>query len=211
MPKSDPTVVTGEIVEQPKMAVQVYDDENWYLDKDVDNIEGYDLVKDEALFALVGVPFRITKFTFHEGKQQPGCAWRNDFVSAELRVFPLAFIEANMARIISRRTSDLILDRQAIAAPNEFLVINNGGTGFYRQVTEYLDAKGIIEIGGNMPWVGGKNQCRYDLPRSEWTSGEEVATEGIDVKFNCVRGLRYSDYTNEYTGDQDRAITWYIA
>lgn len=187
---------------------------DWWNDADADAVEGFDLIKDAALFSLVGVPFRITKLTFHDGIQQDGCAYRNDFASAELRVAPYHLGgKPALDRIMSRRTGKLIGDKEGIPLPDEFLVINDGSTGAYRQFVQYLEAKGLIELPEHTAdeEVGGKNESVYDLPRSEWVSGAETATAGIEVKLNCPRGLRYSDYDNTFGPKGERAITWYLA
>lgn len=194
----------------------------WW-DEEADVVEGYDFIKDAALFSLVGVPFRIFTLTFRAGIQQKGCEWRNDYVSAELRVAPEPIILRQIDRILSRRTDDLILDAKAIPAPGEQLGINNGSTGFYRQCVQYLEAKGLITLPEDLPTTGAKNECRYDLPASKFILSEEDATnpevrfdsEGnqvtiFQVALNCMRGLRYSKYDNEFT-DSDGAMTWYIA
>lgn len=175
-----------------------------------DEVEGYDLIRDEAMFELVGVPFAIFKLQYREGIQRKGVPWRDDYVSIQLRVAPAKVLANSLDRITSRRRGDLVKDKQAIAKPGEELIINDGSTGLYRQVTQYLCAKQIIDVGDAFPETGEKGECRYDLPRSEWLVGAEQATEGIPVRLRCSRGLRYSEYTNDYTGDK-KAVTWYLA
>lgn len=193
----------------------------WFME-DADEVEGFDLVKEDALFSLVGVPFRITRLVYRPGIQQKGIAWRNDYVSAELRVFPDAVLLRDLDRILSRRTGDLIRDPKAIPTGGEQLVINDGSTGFYRQSVIYLEGKELITVPSALPAEGGKNECRYDLPASEWEISEDDPRVGIipgpddstifafAVKLNCSRGLRYSDYDNP-TGSADKAVTFYIA
>jgi hypothetical protein len=196
----------------------------WWAEE-ADQVEGYDFIKDAALFSLVGVPFRIFTLTFRAGVQQKGCAWRNDYVSAELRVAPEPIIVRQFDRIMSRRTGDLILDPRAIPTPGEELGINNGSTGVYRQIVQYIEAKELITVPDDLPIDGEKNECRYDYPASKFTISDDAIRDGtaevrfspdgeqvtvFRVKLDCLRGLRYSDYSNEYTGD-DKAITWYIA
>lgn len=196
----------------------------WWTEE-ADEVEGYDFIKDAALFSLVGVPFRIFNLTFRAGIQQKGTEWRNDYISAELRVAPEPIIVRQWARILSRRTDDLILDKNAIPAPGEQLGVNNGSTGFYRQCVQYLEAKELIVLPDDLPVVGKKNECRYDLPASKFEiSGDAIVSDKARVMFspdgdqvtvfevalNCMRGLRYSKYENEFT-DSDGAITWYIA
>jgi hypothetical protein len=198
--------------------------DSWWSEE-ADDVEGYDLVKDKALFALVGVPFRIFTITYRAGIQQKGIEWKNDYASAELRVAPGIVLARQIDRIMSRRTGKLITDARAIADPGEQLVVNDGSTGFYRQCSQYLEAKGIITVPDTLPADGGKNECRYDLPASYFVISDDAIRDGtaevrfgldgeqitvFRVELRCSRGLRYSDYKNEFT-DDDGAITWYIA
>jgi hypothetical protein len=79
----------------------------------------------------------------------------------------------------------------------------------YRQVVQYLAAKELISLPVGDE-EGEKGDTIYDLPRSQWLAGADKATEGIGIKLRCSRGLRFSVYSNEYTGDE-QARTWYIA
>ena len=198
--------------------------DSWW-DEEADDVSGHDLIKEKALFSLVGVPFRIDTLTYRVGIQQKGCEWRNDYVSAELRVAPADIIARQWDRIMSRRSGKLITDVRAIADPAEQLIVNDGSTGFYRQSVEYLEAKELITLPDDLPQDGGKNECRYDLPSSMFTLSAKAQQDGLvearftpegdhvvvfRVALRCSRGLRYSDYKNEFT-DDDGAITWYIA
>jgi hypothetical protein len=200
-------------------------DQDAWWSAESDEIEGYDFIKEDALYSLVGVPFRIFSLTFRPGIQQKGCAFRNDYLSAEVRIAPEPVLIRNLNRILSRRTGNLILDPRALPAPGEQLGINNGGTGFYRQCVQYLEAKGFILLPEDLPKDGKKNECRYDLPASMFTLSDDAIRAGtVETRFtadeeqvtqflislNCMRGLRYSHYENEST-DSDGATTWYIA
>jgi hypothetical protein len=179
----------------------------WWSDPNTDEVEGYDLVKEDALLSLVGVPFMITSVTFRDGIQSKERPYRDDYVSLELTVAPPAVLTETADRIASRRkTYDLPLIGMARA--EEQLVINDGSTGIYRQITQYLSAKGLILLPPGEE-EGEKGETVYDLPRSNWESGADEATSGIDIKLRCSRGLRFSDYDNPY--GPDKARTWYIA
>jgi hypothetical protein len=95
----------------------------------------------------------------------------------------------------------------------------------YRQIVEYLAGKEMITLPDDLPTEGPKNECRYDLPASMFNIADEAVREGnAEVHFdgdglqvttfrfalNCMRGLRYSHYENEFT-DADGATTFYIA
>lgn len=179
--------------------------ESWW-DEEADEVEGYDLLKDEALRSLVGVPFRITNVTFREGTQRQGAPYRDDYVSCELTVAPGEVFRSTADRILSRRAT-YKLGPLGMAQPEEQLVINDGSTGVYRQIMEYLrDSKLIVLPDGDDE--GGKGESVLDLPRSQWVSGADAATEGFDLRLKCSRGLRFSEYENEYTKE---GLTWYIA
>lgn len=181
----------------------------WWSDKDADDVEGYDLLKDAALFQLVGVPFMGTKVIFREGVLRKGNDYRDDYASLELRVAPESIIKASLVRIVTRRNAHKIPSESLMAEPDEQLVLNDGSTGIYRQIVQYLVMKGHVTLPEG-PEEGEKGDSIYDLPRSQWLTGAEQASEGIDIKLKCSRGLRFSEYKNEYTGDEE-ARTWYIA
>ena len=182
--------------------------DGWWADPEADEVEGSDLLKDAALFELVGVPFRGTKVIFRDGIQRKGSPYRDDYASLELIVAPASVIARDATRIETRRKS-AGLALVGMAHSDEQLVINDGSTGIYRQIVQYLAAKGHIVLpDGNEE--GEKGETIYDLPRSQWFAGAQAATDGIEIKLNCSRGLRFSVYSNEYTGE-DTARTWYIA
>jgi hypothetical protein len=181
----------------------------WWSDPNADDVDGSDFLKDVALMELVGVPFLAYRVTFRDGIQRKGAPFRDDYVSIEVHVAPEPIMRNDAARIISRRVSAKIPADSPAARPNELLGVNDGSTGLYRQIVQYLAAKGTIELPAG-PTVGEKGDTIYDLPRSAWVSGAEVATEGIAITLRCSRGLRFSEYKNDYTGDES-ARTWYIA
>src|SRR5690348_8217414 len=57
--------------------------------RDADQVLGHDLAKDEVLDALVGVPFLITRMTFHPGE----AGQREAYVSCELQLAPRPELE----------------------------------------------------------------------------------------------------------------------
>jgi len=175
---------------------------DWWTEP-ADEIDGHELVKDAALFALVGVPFIITRATYHAGIQRKGVTHQDDYVSLELRVAPAGHIASRMA------AGRLSADAAAKIVPGEQLVINDGSTGIYRQVTQYLALKGLITLPPGAE-EGEKGETVWDLPRSLWDAGAEDATKGIPIALRCSRGLRVSEYDNP-TGGDAKARTWYLA
>jgi hypothetical protein len=182
----------------------------WWDAVDADEVDGHDLLKDAALFQIVGVPFMASRVIFRDGIQRKGVDYRDDFVSVELRVAPQTVIDATRDRIISRRRSAKIADTEPIADGGESLVINDGSTGLYRQIMQYLAAKELIVLPEGLH-EGDKGNTIYDLPRSQWIDGAEAATEGFDIALKCARGLRFSEYPSEYLPEGEMARTWYLA
>jgi hypothetical protein len=184
----------------------------WWDETDADEVDGFDLLKDAALFQLVGVPFMGFRVVFRDGIQRKGNEYRDDFASLELRTAPLAVMQRDMSRIMSRRVANKI-DEAAlmnIVQPEESLVVNDGSTGLYRQIVQYLAAKELIKLPVGQE-VGEKGETIFDLPRSQWLEGAEAATEGIDIQLRCARGLRFSEYPSEYLPEGEMARTWYLA
>lgn len=182
---------------------------NWWAEAEADEVEGYDLIRDQALLEVVGVPFMVFNAVYRDGVQRKESPYQDDYVSIEFRVAPYNVLAPNLIRINSRRAGyDLSpLDQEdLISLSEEQLVLNDGSTGVYRQITQYLDAKGLITLPDG-PKVGEKGGCIYDLPRSQWLDGDVEATEGIRFELRCMRGLRFSDYETPY----GEARTWYIA
>jgi hypothetical protein len=186
--------------------------DQWW-DEESDDVAGNDLLRDEALKDLVGVPFKGLLAVYREGVQRKGVEYRDDYVSLELRVAPAIIVLRDLARIQTRRRSYEVpglTNQQVGSLPGQQLVINDGSTGIYRQITEYLAAKELITLpDGAMQ--GEKGECIFDLPRSAWVTGSEAATSGIPIRLNCGRGLRFSEYSNEYLAPGETATTWYIA
>jgi len=158
-----------------------------------DEVLGHDLLTGEAADKLVGVPFVITKATFHDGLQRKDVAYRDDYVSCEVVVAP--------EHIIAQRHSRGRLDVAEISVdPGEHIVFNDGSTGVYRQVVQYLEAKGLIRLPEG-PDAGGKGESKFDLPRSQWVDGDEEGTAGFNIRLFAPRGLRVSEYANDFTQD----------
>lgn len=165
-----------------------------------DEVLGHELLSGEAQDKLIGVPFVITKVIFREGVQRKGAPYRDDYVTCEAVVAP--------EDVFKNRADRGRLDLSAISVdPGEHIVFNDGSTGIYRQIVQYLHAKGCIKVPDG-PDAGGKGDSRFDLPRSEWDDGDEAGTHGIEIRLFAPRGLRYSTYSNEYTED---GKTRYIA
>jgi hypothetical protein len=174
--------------------------------RDVDQVTGHDLAKDEVLDCLVGVPFLVTKMTFNAGD----AGKRENYVSCAAQLAPRAEMERRRVNV-----SMLPFD------PGDLVVFNDGSTGIYRQCVAYLHQRGFITLPdpvmprGEGPRWNDKEKvmvyvCSYDLPASQWTdfrsgevrwspSGAGVFT--INVRLLAKRGIRISEYQNDWTQD----------
>lgn len=174
-------------------------------------VQGNQLVKEELADELVGIPFLITKVTFRRGMKDSENKNRwMAYVSCEAVIADKEYL--------SRRKVNLD-DRPFL--PSDHIVLNDGSTGIYRQVVAVLESTGYIVLPDG-PVQGSKGQSRYDAPPSEWTAvnvgmtemGEVgSANEGFlvytaDVRIFAPRGLRLSNYSNDYSAE---AKTRYLA
>ena len=177
-----------------------------------DQVEGNELVKDEILRELEGVPFLITHVTF-----------RPSFPSQKNKELWLAYVSceaviADEAYLASHRKMKN-LDGKPFG-PGEHIVFNDGSTGIYRQIVDYLDTKGYI-VAPQGKKEGPKEESRFDSPPSEWEDVNYGDTRfpvnggppgfveyAAEIRLLCPRGLRTSDYQNDFTND---GTTHYIA
>jgi hypothetical protein len=179
------------------------------FDETADEIQGNDLLKDQILRDLEGVPFGITRLTFRRGA-----------ASRKTKGMHLAYVSvegviADKEYLASRKRS---LDDTPFR-PGDHIIFNDGSSGVYRQLVQYLEGKGYIVLPDSLPKDGPKEECRYDLPPSKWIEinagtnyfdmDADFMVYAVDVRLMCPRGLRNSDYTNEYA--PDGATTHYLA
>jgi len=206
-------------------AVDSWDD----LVNSADVILGYDLAKDELADELVGLPFMVTRMQFRPGVNRP-TGQRDDkgkpvvkqgaYVTLSCVLAP----EFNLTRInLARKASNLpaMLTLEALPfSPGDHVVLNDGSTGLYRQSVEYLHAKGMIGLPDPVVPVGPMGMCSYDLIPAEWTAintgdahytDEEFLVYDVQVRLFAKRGLRLSDYENEFTAPGETARTRYFA
>lgn len=186
-------------------------------------IETPELVKDDDLKALVGVPLIVSRMTFRRGISRKGKANYSDdhpydaYVSLECKLHP----SPDLNRINSKRRQNRLEPLESIEKmlfePGSVAVINNGGTGIYRQAVAYLATRELITLPENLPLTGEKGTTALDLSPGEW---EDISVTGVstydDDGFQCAEfatvlaaksGLQPSTYQWE---DQD-ATTWYLA
>lgn len=165
---------------------------------------------------LIGVPFIALRLTYRPGGFiSPVTNEAGHYVSIDLMVGP----EREIAKGIRRGR----ITEPCDVEPGELLVINEGGTGVYRQTVEFLETKGWIILPDG-PKNGAYSESRYDTPLDKWRypdaspvevrfdiNGDPIAT--ADIRLECPRGLRASEYDNPSAkpGTNAKAITRYIA
>lgn len=196
----------------------VFPDDNDYAVMSYDELMGMEtfrvsgftiLSKDE----LIGVPHIITKVTYW----QP-LAGRIGHATCEATLASPEYL----SRAIGRgwipnvsNVSDLRIE------PNERIVYNDGSTGIRRQLTQLFHHRGAIDVGHE----DVQDDSRFDTPWPDWESFTETRRQSAaagDVP--CVskvlvstsadreavykplilradRGLRVSEYANEFTDD----------
>lgn len=190
------------VVMVPPMPTETVRDTAWdNLTADAIEISGGDL---ERADSLIGVPFCITGVKF----------WRGDYARSDIKgkngdvaaVYLVVGPEHELARGIRRGRIEMPLNVEA----GEVLVINEAGTGMYRQLVQILESMGKIILPEG-PGEGAYGASRFDTPIDQWNFPDDIAGQGVtakwgdsptidvQVKILCPRGLRASDYENEHT------------
>lgn len=170
------------------------------LTSDALEISGGDLERGDS---LVGVPLCITGLKF----------WRGDYVRSDIpgkngdvvAIYLVVGPESEIARGLRRGRIEMPISVEA----GEVLVINEAGTGMYRQLVAILENQGMITLPDG-PGEGHYGESRFDTPIDMWeypdrehgsysitNAGEPTAN--FTVKILCPRGLRISEYENEHT------------
>ena len=136
---------------------------------------------------------------------------------AELEGVPLVIGNEKWLR---RRRIDLDTFR---FFPEETVIINDGSTGIRRQVTEFLQVQGFIKVAeaDQLKSGGKRGESSFDLNPGDWAEiihGDVTINDNgfAQYEFNfepgqglfCVRGLRSSEYSNDYTKE---GVTWYLS
>lgn len=207
MAKQSPAIPEPELPEIPRYNPANYDGEQGWeaLAQEADDVLGYDQAKDELFDALEGVPFIITRLTFRPGIVRPDGS-QGYFAWAETVIAP--------KNVLERRRVDL---SRLPFEPLDHVGWVDGSTGIYRQLVSYLEAKKFIVLPEG-PADGKMGESRFDVPITEWTdirSGDLRFTATgdaiyiVDIRLNCKRGIRRSEYQNDYT--ETGSVTRYIA
>ena len=212
MPDASNTVSreTGELVSRETAEpVDRYRGEDYEtLQTQADTVFGAELEEGNQ---VLGVPFIIVMLTYRPGDNLNAITnTYPDYVSIDL----IVGTEKEIAKGIRRGR----IKEPCELEPGEHLVINEGGTGVYRQTVEYLEHKGWITLPDG-PKNGAYGESRFDTPVEKWEypdgspvemrfTSEGKATASVDVRLECPRGLRISEYDNAYAKG---AATRYIA
>jgi hypothetical protein len=179
------------------------------ITRDADEVFGADLEKGNQ---LIGVPMCIIRATFRQGDYMSAKidnkGW---YVSLDTIIAPQTEIDRAIRR-------GRIPEENTVPEPGEHLIFNEGGTGVYRQVVEYLAAKNRIQIKSDLPETGAYGESRYDVLPPEWDYPEHGQYDlrfdpdgnpvvSFEIRLLCPRGLRSSEYENEYT---KQGVTRYL-
>jgi hypothetical protein len=155
---------------------------------------------------LAGVPFVITGIALRPGDfANPATKEKGYYVSMEI----VTGDEAEFAKARKRKR----IPEDSSVDPGERLVFNDGSTGIYRQIVGLMEGLGWIKLPDG-PEGGPRGESRLDTPVSEWEFADPAAT-GVEVRFDadgqpvviapvrvhCERGIRVSQYENDYTKD----------
>jgi hypothetical protein len=200
--------MSSEIAEV-EQEIQPYNGESWdTLNDQADVVSGSDQVAGDA---LIGVPFIIVEITLREGDFPHG-RFKNDKLIPETgcgKKHPYAYLtavvadEAELTRAVKRGR---LKDDALAVDPGEVLGFIEAGTGVYRQIIKYLHAQAYLTIPEG-PDDGAFGETRWDTLPESWDflrgevkfdpDGQPVWTAALRFKF--PRGLRVSEYSNEYT------------
>ena len=178
-------------------------------------IDSGELVENENLGKLEKVPFIITALDFRKGDiVQKGATEPNCYVSVTATIADEKTL--NKLHKFGRINVDDIP-----FMPEEGIVFNDGSTGVKRMLTEFLHGQGYIRVTAPETLVlgGASGASSFDLPPHQWDEvfrgqltfdedGFGLYSVTLDQPLHCRRGLRPSNYSNEYAKD---ATTWYLA
>ena len=196
--------MTTEIDKPAPAAFPEYQgNENWAeLSTGAITTKGADLLTADE---LVGVPFVVTGIALRPGDfMNPQTKEKGYFTSLEI----VTGDEAAFAKARKRKR----IPEDSSVEPGERLVFNDGSTGIYRQIVGLMEGLGWITLPDG-PEGGPRGESRLDTPIADWEFNPAAST--VDVRFDndgqpvvtapvrilCQRGIRISEYENDYTKD----------
>lgn len=179
-------------------------------------VDSGELIKNEDLGRLFKVPFVITAVAYRKGDiVQKGETEPGAYVSITATIAD----EPTLLKL--HKFGRINLDELPFM-PEESIVFNDGSTGVKRQITEFLHVQQYIQVAepDHIVIGGASGASSFDLPPHKWANVSERGTYVLDedgfglydvtleTRLHCRRGLRPSNYSNEYAKD---ATTWYLA
>lgn len=173
---------------------------------------------------LLGVPFTVTAVTFWTpAADKSPSGYRMGYVSCEATIGDLNTLERQIARgrVLERNDNEtrVIKDIDELAFyPGERIVFNDESTGIRRTIVNWLVQYNMAQIPDSHPQYEGN---RLDMPWPLWDSFIESTSQGEGVQvphftklpngnpflIRASRGLRVSEYSNDYTAD---GVTYYF-
>ena len=177
-----------------------YRGESWdALSASAHEVQGSDQVKADL---LTGFPFIAVHGTIREGDyiHVGGCGKNHPYMYLTAVIGPAYEI----ARAVKRgRVNE---DNADDFEPGEVIGFVEAGTGLYRQVLSYLESQGYITLPEG-PADGPFGQSRFDSLPDSWEFGKGYLKYGpdgkpvwdADFRLSFPRGLRISEYENEFT------------
>lgn len=210
MPIDDKAVQTRD---EAGIAVPVeppapYQGEDWdTLTQESATVFGADLEKGNA---LIGVPFVIVRITIRLGDYtHKDCGAAHPYASMDVIIAPEPLLEKALRR------NRITTEQYETFDPMEHLVFNEAGTGAYRSALAFLESQNVLILPDG-PDAGSFGESRYDSLPDAWEFPTEsyspVASKAQvtrndkgepivfwDCRLRCPRGLRVSEYQNDYT------------
>jgi hypothetical protein len=207
--KGYPIMATDDIaLPDSYRLVQPYAGESWEtLREQSSEVFGADLEKGNT---LIGVPFIVVRITVRPGDYtHAACGEAHPYASLDIILGDQKELDRAMLR--DRITSEQF----AMFEAEEHLLFNEAGTGAYRHSLAFLESQNVLILPDG-PRQGTFGESRYDSLPDSWQIPQDttstVASPGTlafnkqgqhiitwETRLRCPRGLRVSEYQNEYT------------
>lgn len=203
--------MSEEVATTTDQEILPYQGESWdALLETAHEVSGADFTKGDV---LTGVPFLVTQIVirngdyphgrFKDGKliADTGCGSTHPYAYMRAVIGP----ERDILKAVAR--GRLTEEASKLIDPGEQLGWLEAGTGVYRNIVAYLESQGFFTVPEG-PVNGPFGESRFDSLPAQWdftgkgdlrydNTGEPVFTANVRLHF--PRGLRVSEYENEYT------------
>lgn len=186
-----------EIAVMPE--IEPWQGESWdSMVSHADQVQGSDLAKGDL---LIGIPHMAVQVTIRRGDyKHKECGKQHPVMFIKNVIGP----EADLDRAVTR--GRINAKQRSAVDPGEVIGFNEAGTGYYRQILAYLESHDYLNLPEG-PVDGPFGESRFDSHPETWEfrkgtaradkNGEPIYT--ADIRLYLPRGLRASDYENEYT------------